>query len=91
MSSIPGRTMESFVEDCLMRPSPERVRRICEVLEPVRGNIENSLDSYDSEEQSWRDYRNGLWDMIMETHPDFENRIDAILEELKDQPEGWLR
>jgi len=83
MSSCPGRTLEAFVEDCLMRPTPERVERICKVLEPERWRIEFRLEDYDSEEQSWRDYRNGLWDAIMEAHPDMDKAIEAILQETK--------
>ena len=83
MSSCPGRTLEAFVDDCLMRPTPERVERICKVLEPIREAIEIQIGGFDSEEQSWRDYRNGLWDAIMEAHPDMDKAIEAILQETK--------
>jgi len=83
MSSCPGRTLEAFVDDCLMRPTPERVERICMVLEPIREAIEIQIGGFDSEEQSWRDYRNDLWDSIMDVHPDMDEAIEAILQETK--------
>lgn len=60
MSSIPGHTLEDFVEDCLLHPTPREVARIVALLEPRREEIENALWDYDEETMSWRDYRNSL-------------------------------
>ena len=60
MSSIPSRELdEAFVEDFYIGPLTEQeIQTVLAAWEPHRSRIENILEDYDSETQSWRDYRN---------------------------------
>jgi hypothetical protein len=64
MSSIPGYTLEDFLEDELYGaiPSVEMVA----LCEPYRESVEYALDDFDQETQSWRDYSSGVADHIPE-------------------------
>lgn len=78
MSSIPGRTLEAFVEDVLMFPTPEDVERVVALLETRRKQIESALDRFDEESQSWRDYRNSLWENVVEQSHTIVQIDDAL-------------
>lgn len=79
MTSYDGGGFEEWVRDSLYgNVTDEKVRQVTQLLEPFREAIDDRLDNdFNSEEQSWRDYRNALWDHIPE---DVQREVDAILE-----------
>lgn len=67
MSSIPSRLMdEDFVRDFYAGPelTDEQVALILKTWEPFRESVEITLDMFEEEEQSWRDYRNSHFDYL---------------------------
>ena len=79
MASYDGGGFEEWVRDSLYGIiSDEKVRKVIQLLEPFRETIDDRLDNdFNSEEQSWRDYRNALWEHIPE---DVQQEVDVILE-----------
>lgn len=77
MSSYDGGGFDEWVRDSLFgEVSEEKAQQVKKLLEPYREYVENSLDSFEPEEHSWRDYRNSLWYNI----PDDVNKaIEVIL------------
>lgn len=75
MSSYDGGGFDEWVRDSLFgEVSEEKVQQVKKLLEPYREYVENSLDSFEPEEHSWRDYRNSLWYNI----PDDVNKAIEI-------------
>ncbi len=60
MSSPPSeRTLEGLIEDAW---GPGAVRPdVLAILEPYREDVENALDAFIDDEQSWRDYSACIW------------------------------
>lgn len=81
MSSPHGSTLESFVEDILLRPTPALVAGVAAALEPRRAEIEDQISAYDAEWQSWRDYRNNLWAIYVESDDDVRQQVNRLCRE----------
>lgn len=67
MASLPGYTLEAFIEDAFAFPRSDGVSCADTVrkYEPVRDYIEfQLLECYDPDTQSWRDFRNSLMDKV---------------------------
>ena len=76
MSSMDAATLEFFVRDSMMNGvSDEECAQIVKILEPDREAIEMTMESFDKEEHSWRDYRNGMSDYFEK----YKSQIDAVL------------
>lgn len=69
MSSHPGYTLESFVDDvrhewCGKDASPEQEAAVVAALEPAREFIEARLDDYVEDSGGWGEYRYGMLEDI---------------------------
>lgn len=78
MSSMIEPTLEFFVSDAIFDQA--KVAEVVAILEPLRGMIEDCMSGdYDADEMSWRDYRNSLWENVVESDPKIKEKVDAIL------------
>lgn len=66
MSSRDGLDMESWINDSFFwdRCPPQSFEKIVAILEPCRVDLEYQIADFDEDTQSWRDYRNAMWDCI---------------------------
>lgn len=66
MSSIPCRCLcPEFAREMYVQAlTLEDVDRVLACWEPYRDRIEHNLDGYEEDEQSWRDYRNAVFDWL---------------------------
>lgn len=78
MSSYDGGGFEEWVRDSVFHTVPENyIQRVMQLLAPWRETIDEKCDDFDEETQSWRDYRNSLWEYIPKH---INDEVDAILE-----------
>lgn len=75
MSECPGRTLEDFLE-WQYSVNKNIVKAIAELYEPYRDAIEQRLDSFDDELQSWRGFAQYVDEGVPE---DIVKRAKAIL------------
>lgn len=66
MSSRPSLFLDGdFVQDMYVQVlTDEQIHIVLECWEPHRESIENTLESFDEENQSWRAYRNAAFDWL---------------------------
>lgn len=74
MSSIPGYTLEAFITDVYVNSTPELEQCLLLVLGAYREEIENTLDTFDEDEMSWRTFRNILIER-------YEDQVDEAYKE----------
>ena len=75
MSECPGRTLEDFLE-WQYSVNKNIVKAIAELYEPYRDAIEQRLDSFDDEHQSWRGFAQYVDEDVPE---DIVKRAKALL------------
>ena len=66
MASFPGFELEDFIEDLYTgydKLNNDQKKRLLALWEPQRESVEISLDQFEEDEHSWRDYRNNLASM----------------------------
>ncbi len=62
MSSMDEATLEYFLKDSFRQYRTEAEEKFAvTICEKYREAIENAMDNFDEENQSWRTYRNSLW------------------------------
>jgi len=77
VSSYDGGGFDEWVRDSLLGEIPEeKIQLVLKILGPYRESIENSLEGFESEEHSWRDFRNSLWYQIPD---EVQKAVDVIL------------
>jgi hypothetical protein len=69
MSSCEGHTLESWVIDSFGNVSYVIMMATVRLLESNRESIENMIGDFDEDNQSWRDYRNSLWNYYEDLNP----------------------
>lgn len=79
MSIIPERTLEGFVADSLFKCTEQDEAAVVKILEPLREQIEAQMEDYDEETQSWRDYRNQMWEIFVEENSEINKQVSFIL------------
>ena len=82
MASCEGSTLEYWIDESVYNVSPDIRHQIVKLLEPFRSVIEQQIENYEPEEQSWRDYRNAMWYTIPE---DIEKQVDELIKQEKKQ------
>jgi len=92
MASFDGTpTLEYWLDETVSRPplGPEEMAKLVEILEPCRESIEEALRGYDEQDeetrQSWRDFRNSLWDHVPE---DLDAQVTSLLDAFNDARAG---
>jgi hypothetical protein len=82
MSSYDGGGFEEWVRDSIYGDvTEEQICAVIAVLEPVRAIIGQRCDDFDEDMQSWRDYRNSLWQLVPK---DLDDRVTEILRPRKE-------
>lgn len=83
MASHPGiNTVEVYVDEAWHNVSDEQKKFIIDKYnsnEELKSYIENAMDNFDEENQSWRDYRNGMASIIDDGYPAIRKDIDEFI------------
>ena len=95
MSSLPGYTLEAFIGDAFFRITKEQEAKLVEFYESEREYIESKMLDFDEETQSWRDYRNSMFECLPEAPKELympepkRLNFQSILGEWHKEYRGW--